>query len=140
MRQGQGRPLFVLSLSIKGTSQTRTRIQVCVVALCGCKAGCQYSSSQCLRRSWVRCLRLQRRIKRTHTMCKHLGNTPPTIRLFCSLWGAHLSQWVEAGRGTNTKKLPDLDSLNHSRSIQACDPQQKMQLSATSGLLSLIGI
>lgn len=48
-------------------------------------------------------------------MCKH------------SLWGAHLSQWVEARRGTNTKKLPDLNSLKHSHTIQAYDLTKKGQ-------------
>lgn len=77
--------------------------------------------SMYLGRSWVRCLKLKRRIMRTHTMCKHLVISASSVAsgvLTC------LSGEQER------KKLPDLNPFNHSHTIQGSDLTRKKKKNA----------
>lgn len=79
-RPGRGRPLLHgLSLPIKGhISNTHTHTDSGVPRR---PAVVKQAVSVNLRQSWLRCPKLHRRIKRTHTVCKHFGNSYPALLL-----------------------------------------------------------
>lgn len=79
----EGRPLQLVALS-----QSISALHICISA--------NRVVSMQLGKDWVLCPELSRRVKRTRSMYKHLGNPPTQYNhLLYSLWDSHLSLWEE---------------------------------------------